>query len=72
MSCQQMLAFLLPFIKDRNNDLTVSGCDSLKRPIILQKWTSVPYEAAFALNYYFPHDFAGKDVLNILGGVLSK
>jgi len=27
---------------------------------------------ALALNYDFPHDFAGKDVLNFLDGVLPK
>jgi len=28
--------------------------------------------AAFALNYYFSHDFVGKGVRNVLGEFLSK
>jgi len=41
--------------------------------MLLLKWPSIPHiTAALALSYNFPHDFAGKGELNVLGGVLPK
>ena len=51
----------------------IGWCESLNAPMLLLKWPSIPHiTAALALSYNFPHDFAGKGELSVLGGVLPK